>query len=80
MKRKPRRRSNIDIMANILEIAMDWAKITWIVYKANLNFTIIKQYLADLMEKNLMTQEGRFFQTTDRGVEFLEEYQRITRY
>lgn len=75
-----RRRNNLDIMAEILEIAQLGAKKTWIVYKANLNFKIVKDYLAELMEKELLEHDGRIYSTTDRGLEFLEEYRNFSKF
>lgn len=70
----------MDIMAEILEIARLGAKKTWIVYKANLNFKIVKEYLSELMEKGLLEQDGSLYYTTDRGLEFLEEYENFKKF
>ena len=70
----------MDIMAEVLEIARLGAKKTWIVYKANLNFKIVKDYLAELMEKGLLEHDGRIYSTTDRGLEFLEEYRNFRKF
>ncbi|RJS89991.1 transcriptional regulator [Candidatus Bathyarchaeota archaeon] len=75
-----RRRNNLDIMAEILEIARLGAKKTWIVYKANLNFKIVKEYLSELMEKGLLERDGSLYYTTDRGLEFLEEYENFKKF
>ena len=71
------RRNDLDICADILEIAKDGAKKTHLVYKANLNFTIIKKYLRRLRENGLLDQfDGKFF-TTKKGKMFLEQYQSL---
>jgi predicted transcriptional regulator len=75
-----RRRNNLDIMAEILEIARLGAKKTWIVYKANLNFKLVKEYLDELMEKRLLGSDGSIYQTTDQGLEFLEEYRNFKKF
>ncbi|MFB0543557.1 MAG: winged helix-turn-helix domain-containing protein [Candidatus Bathyarchaeia archaeon] len=75
-----RRRNNLDIMAEVLEIAQLGAKKTWIVYKANLNFKIVKDYLDELMEKGLLEYDGSIYSTTDRGFEFLEEYRNFRKF
>ena len=69
------RRNDLDISADILQVALDGAKKTEIVYKANLNFTILKKYLRRLMDRGLLqtTKDDRFI-TTQRGVKFLETY------
>ena len=68
------RRNNLDITADILEVANQGAKKTQIVYKTNLNFLIVKKYLNNLMEKNLMNKEDVHYYTTEKGREFLNSY------
>ena len=75
-----RRRNNLDIMAEVLEIARLGAKKTWIVYRANLNFKLVKEYLDELMEKRLLESDGAIYQTTDQGLEFLEEYKNFKKF
>jgi len=75
-----RRRNNLDIMAEVLEIARLGAKKTWIVYRANLNFKLVKEYLDELMEKRLLDSEGSIYRTTDQGLEFLEEYKNFKKF
>jgi len=69
------RRNDLDICADILQVALDGAKKTEIVYKANLNFTILKKYLRRLIDKDLLqpTEDDQFI-TTLRGTRFLEKY------
>ena len=71
-----KRRNNVDIMADILRVAKSGAKKTWIVYRANLNFKIVKDYLSELIEKGLLAVHKRsnLYRTTERGLEFLEQY------
>jgi len=77
-----KRRNNVDIMADILRVARGGAKKTWIVYRANLNFKIVKEYLSELMEKGLLMAHGgaRIYQTTERGLEFLEQYESFRKF
>lgn len=68
------RRNDLDICADILQVASKGAKKTHLVYKANLNFSIVKSYIRRLMESGLIeSYDGKFF-TTDKGVEFLQNY------
>ena len=71
-----KRRNNVDIMADILRVARGGAKKTWIVYRANLNFKIVKDYLSELTEKGLLAApEGlNLYRTTEKGLDFLEQY------
>ena len=69
------RRSNVDIIANILKVAKNGAKKTHIVYKANLNFKILKEYLDELVELNLISTDlDGNIKTTDKGIQYLNYY------
>ena len=74
-----RRRNNLDITVNILQIAKNGANKTHIVYRANLNFKLLDRYLYDLTKKGLLKKEdiGRkgIIETTEKGKKFLEYYQ-----
>jgi len=73
-----RRRSNVDIIADILRIARKGAKKTRIVYGANLNFKLLNEYLEKLEEAGLITddQEKRgMLKTTDKGRKYLQHYE-----
>jgi predicted transcriptional regulator len=71
------RRNNLDIMAEILEVARCGAKKTWIVYKANLNFRIVKDYLDDLIESGFLETDGTLYHTTEAGLQWLREYSNL---
>jgi len=71
------RRNNLDICADILRVSKGGTKKTHIVYKANLNFNIVKGYLGNLLENELLEQNGdRFFQT-EKGAKFIEQYEAL---
>ena len=72
------RRNDIDICADILRIARVGAKKTHLVYKANLNFEIVKKYLSRLSENRLISSENGYYITTEEGVKFLDSYQEFT--
>ena len=70
----------MDITADILKIAKYGAKKTRIVYRANLNFKILHEYLDDLSEAGLITngqEEKGIIKTTDKGIEFLNFYNKF---
>ena len=71
---KMKRRNSLDVEAEILEVARQGARKTWIVYKANLNFEIVKGYLKELVEMGLLYHEGMIYRTTKHGLMFLEQY------
>lgn len=78
-----KKRSEIEILADILRVTMDGAKKSHIVYKANLNFEIVRKYL-DLLEKSeLITgPEGssKIFNTTEKGVKYLNHFEAFKEY
>ena len=55
------RRNNLDISAEILQIAQTGAKKTQIVYKANLNFLILKKYMKNLIEKGFVNKNDTHY-------------------
>ena len=68
------RRNNLDICADILTVAQPGARKTQIVYKANLNFIIVKKYLGNLIEIGLIEKFDKFYYTTKKGLDFIENY------
>jgi len=68
------RRNNLDICADILRAARGGANKTRIVYQANLNFNIVKDYLKRLIDKGLLQTSENGFITTPKGVHFIEQY------
>jgi len=72
------RRDKIEILADILKAAKNGAKKTHIVYKANLNFSTLKNHIKTLKEKGLLIQtDGGFYLTTQKGDKFLEQYMKL---
>jgi len=72
------RRSDLDICADILVAAKSGAKKTHIVYRANLNFKLVRKYLRRLIENGLLhpSSEKKVY-TTDEGMDFLEQYRKL---
>jgi predicted transcriptional regulator len=68
------RRNDLDICADILSVARAGAKKTHIVYKANLNFNIVKKYLRRLKESGFIESENGSFFVTEEGIRFLQQY------
>ncbi|MCK4952791.1 hypothetical protein KAS14_03320 [Candidatus Bathyarchaeota archaeon] len=72
-----KRRNNLEIAADILRVAKRGAKKTHIVYKANLNFNILHEYLDELTDAGLIENdiEGNgTIKTTEKGVQYLNYY------
>jgi predicted transcriptional regulator len=74
------KRSRQEIISQILEICIDGASKTKIVYQANLNFKTINPYL-DLLIKNGLIQvnEGPaiVYETTPKGIGLIESIKRV---
>lgn len=64
-------------MVEVLFIARGGVGKTEIVYKANLNFKRVKKYLAYLEEKGLIENSRLGYRTTEKGEEFLRDYQKM---
>ena len=72
-----KRRGGFEIIVDILNAAMEGAKKTEIVYKANLNFKRAGNYLSYLEERQLIEYMGDGYRTTEKGKEFLRDYQKM---
>jgi predicted transcriptional regulator len=73
-----RKRSFLDIMADILNAAQEGASKTRLVYGCNLNFTIIKDYINALLELGLLEYDGDgIYFTTVKGKSYLQNYRRL---
>lgn len=69
------RRSNIEIVADILRIAKKGSRKTRIVYGANLNFKMLSEYMDKLERAGLIKHSGDnrgMIHTTEKGKEYLE--------
>jgi len=71
------RRCRLEVEADILTVAQGGARKTAIVYKANLNFKIVKRYLARLLQEGRLKQAGKFYHTTPQGLDFLGHIEAI---
>ncbi len=72
------KRSDVEIAAAILKVALNGAKKSHIVFKANLNFQLGKKYLTRLINSGLIVSSddrSRIFSTTDKGTEYLKYFE-----
>lgn len=76
-----RRRDRLYIMAEILEIARDRTLKTPIMYKANLSFTQVNEYLRLMIEINLVKKikqnDRNIYAATGKGLDFLQRYREL---
>jgi len=76
---KIKKRSNYEIIAEILKICMGGARKTRIVYQANLNFKMLNNYLAKLKKCGFIEERDSLIYTTDRGNLFLSNLREALR-
>jgi predicted transcriptional regulator len=71
----------MDIIASILESAVNGAKKTRIMYRAALNFKQLQRYLPLLVKRGLIicadTNKGGVYKTTEKGRDFLQKYEEL---
>ena len=69
-----RKRSDIDIMANILSEARRGARKTRIMYRCNLSHRQLEAYLELLLDMGFLESNSNSFGTTTKGRKFLDAY------
>jgi predicted transcriptional regulator len=76
-------RTRIEILASILNVASKDSLKTHIMYRANLSHKQLKKYLT-FLESNQLLEEtndpeiGHRYRITQRGIEFLKDYSRLS--
>ena len=77
-----KRRDKLYIIAEILEIAKEGTLKTQVMYRANLSFTQLNEYLNFMLNISLLqkveTNEREVYRATDKGLDFLQRYREIT--
>jgi len=77
-----KRRDRFSIVSEILEIAKEGTLKTQIMYKANLSFTQLNDYLEFMLETTLLTKfptRGKTrYAATEKGLDFLQRYCELT--
>lgn len=78
----PKRRDKLFIVAEILEITREGSLKTQVMYRANLSFTQLNNYLNFMLKINLlekvMRNEKGIYRATEKGTKFLQRYREIT--
>ncbi len=81
MENENKRRDRLYIIAEILKIAEDGSLKTQIMYKANLSFAQLKEYLSFLIRMKLLEiqkeERKKIYVTTAKGEEYLDKYGEI---
>ncbi|MEM3730359.1 MAG: winged helix-turn-helix domain-containing protein [Candidatus Bathyarchaeia archaeon] len=80
--RASKRRDKLYIISEILEIAKDGVLKTQIMYRANLSFTQLNEYLDFMLKIKLIEKfvenNKEIYKATAKGLEFLQRYREIT--
>jgi len=71
---KARKRTKIEIEAEILAEAREEATKTHLVYTCNLNFQVIRPHLQELLDAELLEQIGAKYKITRRGIRYMIAY------
>ncbi len=72
------RRSRMDIIIDVLDVARMGVNKTSVVYRTNLNFRLAEKYLDLLQKHNLVENRSDKYITTDKGKIFLEKAREVT--
>ena len=76
-----KRRDRLYILAEILDIAKEGSLKTQIMYRANLSFTQLNEYLSLLVDMKLVglmeDKERNVYKTTTKGLQYLQNYREI---
>jgi len=76
-----RRRSELDIINEILKLSRKGAKKTEILYQGNLSYSQLQNYLLFLLEKNILEEQiinkengqSKIYKITKKGDDLLED-------
>jgi predicted transcriptional regulator len=83
---KFKNRSGIEILASIVSAAVNGARKTHVMYRANLSHSQLQRYLAFLESRGLVrtvedpTSNASLYEATDKGLQFLSDYEGLRRY
>jgi predicted transcriptional regulator len=77
-----KRRDKLYIIAEILEIAREGTLKTQVMYRANLSFTQLNEYLEFMLKITLLERisinDKDLYRATEKGLDFLQRYNEIT--
>ena len=75
-----KRRSELEITAEMLDCAIKGEKKTRLMYRANLSFDALNEYLASMTSKGLLIfdSENSLYTTTPKGKKFLDNYKTLS--
>jgi predicted transcriptional regulator len=71
------KRNDLQIQAELLDIARSGSKKTRLVYQGNLNFRIIMPYLERMIDAGLMILLDGLYYTTEKGHKWVEAFKEL---
>lgn len=79
------RRSEIEIMGEILRLSSTGAKKTELLYQGNLSYSQLQGYLSFLIEKEILEEteiknngsSAKCYRTTEKGIQFLQDVKKV---
>lgn len=75
------RRSEIEIISEILSLAKDGTRKTRILYQTNLSYTQLQTYLSFLLEANILEMKNsnsvKTYKTTAKGLGIMENINKV---
>ena len=82
------RRSELEIIGEIVTLSIHGAKTTEILYRGYLSYTQLRQYIPFLLEKEILTEtkvpnsngHSRIYRTTDKGLDLLRDINKTLSY
>jgi predicted transcriptional regulator len=79
-----KKRTRLEVVRDILEVIRNKngkIKPTHILYKSNLSYQMMDQYLKELMGKGFIVEQkkdrGKTYSITDKGLQYLSQYHMI---
>ncbi len=79
-----KKRNRLEIIRDILKVIMDKSgriKPTHILYKSNLSYQMMEEYLGELKEKGFIIEikgkAGKTYAITEKGINYLNKYSLI---
>ncbi len=74
-------RDRLDIIADILQVALHEAKKTQIMYQANLSYKVLQRYLNEVTDASLLQfmGENQSYLITSKGHDYLSAYKEYSR-
>ena len=83
-KRQCMRRSKLEMYVDILKVLAHWGplKLTHVMYKANVNCSVLEKYLdllteQGLVEEKIIKKERKFYAITQLGVTVLKQFREL---